>query len=87
MNAFVVFCCMLVLLFTLEAQHRANLVITDVKVKHTPPTTAVLRDTNCVQKDGVTHKYLHSDKSFKDVYYWGKIHVDVVEMRYICTQC
>lgn len=72
MNAFVVFCCILILLFILEAQHRANLVITDAKVKHIPPTTTVPCDTNCVQKDGMTHKYLQSDTSFKDIYYAGK---------------
>lgn len=82
-----VFCCILIPLFILEAQHRANLVITDAKVKHIPPTTTVPCDTNCVQKDGVTHKYLQSGTSFKDVYYLGKRYVDVVEMRYICTQC
>lgn len=34
MNAFGAFCCVIVLLFILEAHQRANLVITDAKVKH-----------------------------------------------------
>ena len=87
MNAFVVFCSILILLFISEAQHRANLVITDAKVKHIPPTKTVPWDKNCVQKDGMTHKYLQSDTSFKGIYYLGKIYVDVVGLQYICTQC
>lgn len=80
-------CCIQIPIFILEAQHRENLVITDAKVKHIPPTTTVPCNRNCIQKDGMTHKYLQSDTWFKDVYYSGKIYVDLVEMWYICTQC
>lgn len=76
-------CCILILLFILEAQHTAYLAITDAKVKHIPPTTTAPCDTNCVQKDSMTHKYLHSDTSFKGIYYSYKIYVDIVEMHII----